>query len=152
MKVNGYGTIKPSTSVRRSGSASAASSFSDLLSAAQADSGSGVHEAGDVSATTNLSGLLALQEVSEEERKRERLVKQGKNMLDSLERLRQQLLIGEIPAHILPDLANNLSAQKETVMDPQLLGLIEEIELRVAVELAKLEMAFAARAEIDPTI
>jgi hypothetical protein len=37
-------------------------------------------------------------------------------------------------------------------MDPQLLGLIEEIELRVAVELAKLEMAFAARAEIDPTI
>ena len=82
-----------------------------------------------------------------EERKRERLVKQGKTMLETLEKLRQQLLIGAIPAHTLSELAATLATQRETIADPRLMELMDDIELRVAVELAKLEMSFASQSQ-----
>lgn len=147
MKVSGYGIIKPATVRRRSGTGAAAS-FSDILGAAEAEGSYSPQETSEVAHAASLGGLLALQEISEEERKRERLVKQGKTMLDTLDTLRQRLLMGEIPAHMLSSLSASLSTQKEGVSDPRLLAIIEEIELRVAVELAKLEMSFAARAEI----
>lgn len=148
MKVTGYGNIKPATNLRRRDGTSATGSFSDILSAAQSEGASNSAEAGEIAPSAGLGNLLALQEISEEERKRERLVKKGKLMLDALESLRQQLLIGEIPAHMMQELAHDLGAQKAEISDPHLLEIIEDIELRVAVELAKLEMAFAARAEI----
>lgn len=145
MKVTGYGSIKSATNLRRKDGASSAGTFSELLDAAATEGPSGPT---GITGTAALGNLLALQEISEEERKRERLVKKGKTMLDSLDRLRSQLLIGEIPSHMLVELAQNLSQQKEGVVDPGLLSVIEDIELRVAVELAKLEMSFAAKAEI----
>ncbi len=145
MKVTGYGTIKPTTTLRRRDGTNSAGSFSELLSAAQTEASSSAAEASEVSHAAPLGSLLALQEVSEEERKRERMIKRGKIMLDALEKLRQQLLIGEIPAHMLPELAATVAGQKEGVSDPHLMMLIDEIELRLAVELAKLEMSFASR-------
>ncbi len=146
-----YGGVKAAGSLRKRDGTAAAGVFSDFLNAAQADGSAAPSEVSEAASAASLGSLLALQEISEEERKRERLIKQGKTMLDALERLRQQLLIGEIPMQMLPELATSLAAQKETVLDPHLLGIIEDIELRVAVELAKLEMAFAAKAEIQPT-
>jgi hypothetical protein len=148
MKVNGYGIVKPGSSARRSSSTSSSTRFSDILSVAQAEGAAAASEVSDIAATASLGGLLALQEISEEEKRRQRLVKQGKNMLDRLEDLRQKLLIGEIPASMLPSLEASLAAEKEGISDPRLLMIIEDIELRVAVELAKLEMAFASQAEI----
>lgn len=145
MKVTSYGTIKPTTTTRRREGTSA-TSFSSFLSSASAPSSSSA--ASEVNATAALSGLLALQEISEEERKKERLVKQAKDMLDSLERLRQQLLMGEIPADMLSELSRKLSEEKQQVSDPKLMIVIEDIELRLAVEMAKLEMAFASKAEL----
>lgn len=148
IKVINYGGVKATSSLRKRDGTAAAGVFSDFLSAAQTEGSGAPSEVSETASAASLGNLLALQEISEEERKRERLVKQGKTMLDALERLRQQLLIGEIPMKMLPDLATSLAVQKESVSDPHLLGIIEDIELRVAVELAKLEMAFAARAEI----
>jgi flagellar motor switch/type III secretory pathway protein FliN len=143
IKVTGYGAIKSSTPARKTGGGSSVS-FSSLLSGTQ--SSSATAQAAEINATTAISNLFALQEISEEERKRERALKHGKTMLDALERLRQQLLMGEIPSHMLADLSLTLEEQKQTLSDPHLMALIEDIELRVAVELAKLEMAFAAKA------
>jgi len=146
MKVTGYGTILPTNTTRKRDGTSASASFSSFLSVASGSSA--VTETVDISAPAALSSLLALQEISEEERKRERLVKRGKDMLESLDRLRSQLLMGEIPPHTLADLSRHIAQQKETFSDPRLMMIIDEIELRLAVELAKLEMAFAARAEM----
>ncbi len=88
-----------------------------------------------------LTNLLALQEVSEEDTHRRKLWQRGKSMVEVLERLRQQLLIGTLPPHLLHDLRHQLAMQKQVTMDPELNALIEDIELRAAVELAKLEMA-----------
>jgi hypothetical protein len=147
MKVTGYGTIRPTTTTRKPGQTSSTTSFSDYLSAAETAEATSAGTVSDVSATNSLSGLLALQEITEEERRKQRLVKRGSGMLDSLENLRQQLLIGAIPADMLSELAAQLEQEKQQVDDPNLIMLLEDIELRVAVELAKLEVAFAARSE-----
>lgn len=148
IKVTNYGGVKAAGSLRKRDGTATAGVFSDFLNAAQTEGTASAPEVSETTSAATIGNLLALQEISEEERKRERLIKQGKTMLDALERLRQQLLIGEIPMQMLPDLATSLAVQKESVSDPHLLGIIEDIELRVAVELAKLEMAFAAKAEI----
>lgn len=137
-KVTGYGPIKSAGNVKGKKGVSGTSSFADILSASSTDETSA---AVPISATNPVGNMLLLQEVSEEEVRRKRLVRRGHDMLDILETLRRRLLEGRIPADMLAALERQLSAQKQTVMDPQLLELIEDIELRVAVELAKLENA-----------
>ena len=121
MKVTGYGIIKPASGARKRDGASAAN-FSDFLSAAEAGEAH-ASSLSDVAATANLSGLFALQEISEEEKRREHTLKRGKNMLDSLERLRQQLLMGEIPGHMLTELSAQLAQQKQDFKEKKPRGI-----------------------------
>lgn len=72
---------------------------------------------------------------------KKKMLQRGSNLLDSLESLRQQLLMGVVSPSLLTDLNRQLSVQKQNISDPQLLALIEDIELRAAVELAKLQIA-----------
>jgi hypothetical protein len=59
-------------------------------------------------------------------------------MLDKLEEIRLGLLLGTIPQSRLEQLAHLVRAQRELVNDPKLTAILDEIELRAAVELAKL--------------
>lgn len=141
MKITGYGKIRPGSGSKKTGEASASASFADILALSGGEETTATQPASDIAATAALSNLLTLQEISEEDIKRKKLLLQGKSMLDALEKLRQQLLIGAIPAHTLQDLSRQLMVEKQAVSDPAINDLIEEIELRLAVELAKLEAA-----------
>ena len=94
-----------------------------------------------LNAPSAASSLFALQEVSEFDVERKKAFKRGHSMLDALERLRRQLIVGEVPHSTLQSLASELSAERAQIADPQLLEILDDIELRLAVELAKLEMA-----------
>jgi hypothetical protein len=142
MKVSGYGTIGSTSNTSKKQGASSVGNFSDLLSASEAAETAHTGGTSDIAATSALNNLLALQEISEQDVQRRKLLQQGKNMLDVLEQLRRQILSGTMPASMLQDLGRQLSLQKQEVMDPALIEIIEDIELRTAVELAKLEMAF----------
>jgi hypothetical protein len=141
MKISGYGNIRPGSGSKKTDKTSSSSSFADILALSETDEKDATVPVSDVAATSALSNLLSLQEISEEDIKRKRLVQQGQNMLDTLEKLRQQLLIGAIPGHMLQDLSRQLSIEKQMTNDPAMNNVIEEIELRLAVELAKLEVA-----------
>ena len=143
MKISGSEPIKPAGGTKRTSSSSSAGGvrFADLLAGAQEASAPHVS---DVGATAAVSNLLAMQEITEEEVRRKKLLQQGRNIVDVLENLRHQLLIGAVPMHTLRDLARNLAIQKQQVTDPKLMELMADIELRAAVELAKLEMAAGA--------
>jgi hypothetical protein len=141
MKITGYGTIGSTTGPTKRSGVSPTSSFADVLAATEAENAAPASSLTDVAATAALNNLLALQEISEEDVKRKKLAQQGKNMLDSLEKLRMQLLAGTVPAHTMQELSRQLSLQKQEVIDPQLRAIIDDIELRTAVELAKLEAA-----------
>ncbi len=146
-KISGYGPVKSAGGTKRTSASSGVKSFSELLEMSGSDEPLAVAQPGDVAATAAVSNMLLLQEITEEELRRRKLALQGNNMLYSLEKLRQQLLAGVIPGATLVDLRRQLSVQKQSVADPRLTELIEDIELRVAVELAKLEMANAKAAE-----
>ena len=85
-----------------------------------------------------MSSLLALQEVPEEYLNRKKLLQQGNNMLDTLDKLHRQLLMGPITFQTLRNIEQEIATQKQTVDDPKLLEIIAEIELRAAVEADKL--------------
>jgi hypothetical protein len=144
MKITEYGAIRSAADIKRKRAASATgdTSFADLLNSAESASDTAeAPEASDVAATAALNNMLALQEISEEDVQRKKMVARGKNMLDTLDKLRQQLLIGAVPPHTLQELSRQLSIQRQSVSDPRLLAIIDDIELRAAVELAKLQMA-----------
>jgi len=66
------------------------------------------------------------------------VLRRGTDLLDRLDDLRLALLAGTISPSRLKALADALSAGKSRSNDPRLDAIIGEIELRAAVELAKL--------------
>jgi len=60
-------------------------------------------------------------------------------MLDQLDELRHGLLDGSISEESLGHRSKLVRAKRENVDDPQLMEVLDEIELRAEVELAKLE-------------
>ncbi len=149
MKITGFNTINSNSGVNKRRGVGNAGGFADLLASSETSETTTTNATSDVAATSALSNLLALQEISEEDVHRRKLMQHGNNMLDSLEKLRRQVLGGAVSQHTLQDISRQLSIHKQTVMDPKLTEIIEDIELRTAVELAKLEMAAASMARPD---
>lgn len=65
-------------------------------------------------------------------------------LLDILDDLRDGLLVGAIPGHRLATLQSALASERASAADPGLQSLLDDIDLRAQVELAKLEQARAA--------
>ena len=87
-----------------------------------------------------LNSIIAVQELSynSENKARKQLTDWGNDILDSLDEIRHGLLTGSIPSRRLQSLAQALRVRKLSVSDPHLIEIIQEIELRAEVELAKL--------------
>ena len=91
-------------------------------------------------AMTSADAIFAAQMVNDEEerQKRNKLFKKGNELLDSLEDIRQSLLVGEIDKDKLINISRMVKQKDIETNDPKLQEIIQEIELRVEVELAKL--------------
>ena len=100
-------------------------------------------EAAAAVAVSSVAGVIQAQSVddkSENLNKRKRTVKYGEELLDRLEEIRIALIKGIIPKERLYQLSQKLRQRnvEEINADPKLRYIIEEIEVRVEVELAKL--------------
>jgi len=85
----------------------------------------------------SVNALLALQEVGDSMEGRGKARRRAEDLLDRLEELRLAIALGEVPIAQLENLARRLSQRQGTVDDPKLAQIINEIEIRAAVELAK---------------
>lgn len=130
--VKGYSHLKKKLKSASSGAAS----FDSVLSAASSTQESLAGVSG-LSGAASVGSLLALQEVSQEEMAKKEALQHGTNLLKSLEALRQSLLLGRVPVDVLRTLESRLQRQRQLTMDPELHEIIDDIELRAAVELAK---------------
>lgn len=92
-----------------------------------------------VAAVDVLDGVLAGQEVGDNGGERRRARSRGDNLLDRLDQIRVGLLDGRIPRHQLNALVRALGEERPAFADPRLNEILDEIELRAAVELAKLD-------------
>ncbi len=86
-----------------------------------------------------VDALLALQEVPDSLVGDAGAKCRGEALLDGLEQLRLGLLAGVLPRERLVRLTRLLAERRGEIDDPRLAAVIDEIELRAAVELAKLE-------------
>ena len=98
--------------------------------------------AGSVSLTTPLSAvdsILAVQEVPTATDGRSRGIKRGHSILNHLDEIRFGLLAGSIPRQRLLEMGREIKEARDSVIEPQLSSILDDIELRAAVELAKLD-------------
>lgn len=110
-----------------------------------ADSTANVENAAGIA---GVEGIFAAQSVdpdggqtSPDERRRR--AQRGAEILDRLEEIRRGLLIGAIPKDKLAELARLVRDKREKGADPVISRLLDEIELRAEVELAKLSRRLA---------
>ena len=115
--------------------------FSQLLSqAGDAEESQAATPVAETAAATPVSTLLSLQEIPEDQYQDRKAAAQGKITLNKLEELRHQLLTGRVSPSTLRGLEQVIAAQRKlTAFNPNLKSLLDEIELRAAVELAKLQ-------------
>jgi len=122
--------------VRKDGKGKSVAGFADNLRGAEEAPVAGVSAS---PVLTGIDALMALQEMPDATAQRRRAVVRGEQLLDRLEDLKRGMLLGRLGADKLNDLAR-LAAQSATgIDDPDLRDLLQEIELRARVELAKLQ-------------
>jgi hypothetical protein len=100
--------------------------------------------ASSVNAVSSLEALMALQEVGGPLERRRRAVRRGGVILSALESLKLDLLEGRLTPGTMQALARAVREQRSLTDDPGLEAVLDEIETRAAVELAKLEGATLA--------
>lgn len=142
MKINDTPIIRNAGSVKkRPGAVGNSSDFQSFFApeSEALETGQPVNES---AAASSLNAMLALQEVPEDLLQKRKAISQGQQALDSLEKLRHALLMGTIQPEVMQQLKRSLP-ERASVIDPKLAAILDEIELRMAVELAKLETARA---------
>ncbi|GAB5387803.1 MAG: hypothetical protein Alpg2KO_07710 [Alphaproteobacteria bacterium] len=129
------GAVKGTDKTRRS-SQSAGTGFSTMVA-----------ETGETTTAAGLSGLqgvggvdalFALEQMSADQ-KSQAAIARGEDLLDQLDQLRIHLLAGAVPESSLNELSEMAQQQRDSVNDPRLAELLDDIDLRAQVELAKLE-------------
>jgi hypothetical protein len=93
--------------------------------------------AGSLRAISNVDALIALQGVEDPRERKKRAVAKGRNALDVLDTLKLSLLDGSVDGSTLARLKVAAEGLGEQSGDPGLDTVLGEIDLRVAVELAK---------------
>jgi len=137
MKVNG-----PSGATSSQGSRPTRSAGGFSLPASGGPSGPASAAAtSSASSVAGVSALMALQGVEDATERRRRAIRRGGGLLDRLDELKLALLNGQDGAPALERLARSLREERPDDADPGLTGVLDQIDLRAAVEMAKAEVS-----------
>lgn len=140
MKVSGTGGPSSASGPRAARSAGGGGGFKISASSGPA-APAAVASTGGVSGVVGVEALLALQDVDSATERRRRSVRRAGNLLDRLDEVKIALLGGELSTAQLDGLGRAIREQRSATDDPRLEQVLDEIETRAAVELAKLEAA-----------
>jgi hypothetical protein len=102
------------------------------------DSPRAARQAAAPRAVATLDALMALQGFDDPSERRRRAIKRGRTLLDALDDLKLGVLAGSLDAPALGRLRELAEGLGEQTGDPRLDAIMAEIDLRAAVELAKL--------------
>lgn len=97
-----------------------------------------------LSTVANVSALMALQGVEDVTERRRRAIRRGGGLLDRLEELKLALLMGDAGDGALERLTRTLREERPIDADAGLNNLLDQIDLRAAVELAKADLRRSA--------
>ncbi|NQU60538.1 MAG: flagellar assembly protein FliX [Rhodospirillales bacterium] len=145
MKISKVDSSKQAASTKKKKAVATDGEFAEqvlgLAGVGAADAPQAMEGAGSVGA---VDSIYAVQEVPDATDGRSKgLLKQfGNDILDSLDELRLAILTGAISKEKLQGLAKKLREKRQLSDDPRLNEIIDEIELRAEVEVAKLTRDF----------
>ena len=133
-KIEGTGPVRTAQQIRRAMKTSGpkGTSFSQQL-----DEPSETASSQGVSGASSVMGVLGVQEIDDALAQASRGKLRALDILDRLEDLRIELLSGAISRDKLTQLSQVVSARRAEVTDPRLAEVLDEIDLRAQVELAK---------------
>jgi hypothetical protein len=134
MRIQQSSNVSPTVARRAAQAPSGDGRFAEALSG---DASTGAANAPQT--VTSVDNLFVLQEVSDGLTGRRRALQRGNSLLDRLDDIRIGLLSGSLARGQLENLRYLARQQVELDGDPELAAILDEIELRVAVELAKLD-------------
>ena len=132
MKIEPGRNVGSSSATGKAGKA-AAPGFAPAMDAPQRSAA-----ASSTGAVTSLDSILALQGDESPSQRRARQRRRGEEALDTLEDLEQGLLLGRAPSALRSKL-DALQGRSEKTGDPGLDAILLEIDVRLAVEAAKLD-------------
>lgn len=142
MKVNGPSGPAAPNVTRRSGQPS--SGGFGLSGASGIGGAAAPARAASVGGVSSLDALLALQDVEGPLERRRRAVGRAGRILDVLDEVKLALLDDAVSEGSLTRLMTTVRQERAKTHDDSLEGVLDEIETRAAVELAKWEMGRAA--------
>ena len=140
MKINGAGGAGAASGASRAKGAGGGEGFR-LPSAGGAAPSASAGQTTGVAGVAGLGALLALQELGGPLERRRRAVNRAGRILDVLDEVKAALLGGDLSLVQMERLSRAVREERLSTEDAQLEGVLNEIETRAAVELAKLEMA-----------
>jgi hypothetical protein len=139
MKINGPGSVRTSTPRRKSGTDGAsAGDFASHMGTVRQSAGSPVSSASQISSVETLIALQSTGDATQSANDKE--VDRAEDILDRLDQIRVGILTGSMSRGALTSIVHRLSERRRDSVDPRLASLIDEVELRAKVELAKLSM------------
>lgn len=144
MKVTGSSSAGSLGSARAAARPSGGQGAFSLPSTASASAASDIARSVGVGGIGSLDALLALQDVGGPLERRRRAMGRAGRILDVLDEVKVALIDGEVSARDLERLARAIREERMATDDPRLEGVLNEIETRAAVEMAKLEQAKVA--------
>jgi hypothetical protein len=138
MKVQGPSSSTSAVGAKRAGGAVAPGFVlpSDGLGAA-----ANVARAAPAANLSNIGALLALQSEDDITERRRRATQRSNTLLDQLEGIRLSILGAGVSREQVAALAKTLREYRDQVDDQGLDAILDDVELRAEVELAKLERA-----------
>lgn len=118
-----------------------AEGFSDIFDSDAMRSKPALAGSRSVGAVNAVGAVLTTQEIGDGanavDQAVDRAVDHGTDLLDALDRIRHDLLFGDVSREGVELLLARISQRTEVLAEPRLQSLLDEIELRARVELAK---------------
>jgi hypothetical protein len=134
MEIKGTGRVETSAIKRKASAGATGGGFS--VSSAPEPHAQIVAGPGPIAA---LDSILMLQGMEDSTQGKSKGLAHGEQLLDLLDSVRDGLLAGGIPRATLNKLAHAVTRRQDGFADPKLQDVLDQIELRAHVELAKLE-------------
>jgi hypothetical protein len=134
MEIKGPGRIETGAIRRKSAATAGGSSFT-VSDPAETHA----HIVAGPGPIAALDSILALQDMGDPTDGRSKGLTHGEQLLEILDSVRDGLLAGGIPRATLNRLAVAVTRRHDIFADPKLQDVLDQIELRAHVELAKLE-------------
>lgn len=151
MKIKGTGGTGKTTktgSKKPVTSADQAAEFSRLMEAHSAEGAANTAATGATSSIAQVDVLLMAQGADDATHggKQNRMKRRAIKILDVLDDLRMKMLGGQLTVGDMIDVADVVASHRENIDDPSLTALMDEVDLRAQVEIAKMTRALNAAA------